>query len=176
MAHNLGPSWKPLSQPFLSKYDAHVQLEMCYSSANLNKPCTTPRSRTPQLRKLWFRTTHTTNLDPHVRKHVPSHSTLRRVHVKIVAVLRLRQGLENWEGYVCQTDHPKKSSSGGTARNTDASWGYRRMVLCKLYPSEQACAKKILYSPSRRDQPIWPPIDECRWRSQKSVSSCLEVI
>ena len=54
----LGPCWKPLSQPCLSKYDAHEKLEMCFSSANLNKPCATPRSRTPQLRKLWFRTTH----------------------------------------------------------------------------------------------------------------------
>ena len=50
------------------------------------------------------------------------------------------------------------------------------MVLCKLCPSEQACAKKILYSPSQRDQPTWPPIDECRWRSQNFISSCLEVI
>ena len=42
------------------------------------------------------------------KKHVPSHSALRRVHVKMVAVLRLRQGLENWEGYVCQTDSHQK--------------------------------------------------------------------
>ena len=148
------------SHSFRSMTDVLLKRQLKQSMHNTQKPNTATSEivvphNTPQI---W---THTSENMYH---HTAREGTF---HVKIVAVLRLRQGHENWEGYVCQTDHTKNSSGGGTARNTDAFWGYQRMVLCKLCPSEQACAKKILYSPSQRDQPTWPPIDECRWRSKK---------
>ena len=69
--------------------------------------------------------------DPHLRIYLSSHLKVRRVVMRIITILQLREGDENWPRGVCQTDHPENHVA--VELHTDAAWGYRVMVLVQAF-------------------------------------------